>query len=119
MTAVEQDVTLGRIVGTPVERKEDTALLTGQAQFVDDMSVPGMVWMAVVRSPYAHARIVSVDVTPALAHRGVIAAFAGEELAGEWQAPLPCAWLPTEGPNQPHHRPLAVDKARYVGDGVA
>ena len=119
MATVERDITLGRIVGTPVERKEDTALLTGQAQFVDDMSIPGMVWMAVVRSPYAHARIKSVDVTPALAHRGVIAAFSGEELAGEWQASLPCAWLPTEDTKQPNHRPLAVDKARYVGDGVA
>src|SRR5256885_12338231 len=119
MATVEQDITLGRIVGTPVERKEDTALLTGQAQFVDDMSVPGMVWMAVVRSPYAHARIESVDVTPALAHRGVIAAFSGEELAGEWQASLPCAWLPTEGTKQPNHRPLAADKARDVGDGLA
>jgi carbon-monoxide dehydrogenase large subunit len=119
MATVEQDVTLGRIVGTPVERKEDTALLTGQAKFVDDMSLPGMVWMALVRSPYAHARITGVDVTPALAHRGVIAAFSGEELAEEWLMSLPCAWLPTEDTNQPNHRPLAVDKARYVGDGVA
>jgi carbon-monoxide dehydrogenase large subunit len=119
MATVEQDITLGRIVGTSVERKEDTALLTGQAKFVDDMSLPGMVWMAVVRSPYAHARITSVDVTPALAHRGVIAAFSGEELADEWLMSLPCAWLPTEDTNQPNHRPLAIDKARYVGDGVA
>jgi carbon-monoxide dehydrogenase large subunit len=119
MATVEQEVTLGRIVGTPVERKEDIALLTGQAKFVDDMSLPGMVWMAVVRSPYAHARITSVDVTPALAHRGVIAAFSGEDLADEWLASLPCAWLPTEDTNQPNHRPLAVDKARYVGDGIA
>src|SRR5712691_9428093 len=119
MATVEQDITLGRIVGTPVGRKEDTALLTGQAKFVDDMSLPGMVWMAVVRSPYAHARITSVDVTPALAHRGVIAAFSGEELVDEWQMSLPCAWLPTEDTKQPNHRPLAIDKARYVGDGVA
>jgi aerobic carbon-monoxide dehydrogenase large subunit len=119
MATVERDITLGRIVGTPVERKEDTALLTGQAKFVDDMSLPGMVWMALVRSPYAHARITGVDVTPALAHRGVIAAFSGEELADEWLVSLPCAWLPTEDTNQPNHRPLAVDKARYVGDGVA
>src|SRR3989440_3902378 len=119
MATVEQDVTLGRIVGTPVERKEDTALLTGQAKFVDDMSLPGMVWMAVVRSPYAHARIAMVNVDGALAHRGVIAAFSGDELADEWQASLPCAWLPTEDTAQPNHRPLAVDEARYVGDGVA
>ena len=91
----------------------------GQAKFVDDMSLPGMVWMAVVRSPYAHARIANVNVDGALAHRGVIAAFSGEELADEWQASLPCAWLPTEDTNQPNHRPLAVDEARYVGDGVA
>src|SRR5881398_591629 len=119
MATVEQDVTLGRIVGTPVGRKEDAALLTGQAKFVDDMSLPGMVWMAVVRSPYAHARITSVDVTPALAHRGVIGAFSGEELADEWLMSLPCAWLPTEDTNHPNHRPLAIDKARYAGDGVA
>ena len=119
MATVEQDITLGRIVGTPVERKEDLALLTGQAKFVDDMSLPGMVWMAVVRSPYAHAGITSVDVTPALAHRGIIAAFSGDDLADEWEASLPCAWLPTEDTKQPNHRPLAVDKARYAGDGVA
>src|SRR5438309_8905337 len=119
MATVEKDITLGRLIGTSVERKEDAALLTGQAAFVDDMSLPGMVWMAVVRSPYAHARIKSVEVAGALAHRGVVAAFSGEELVDEWQATLPCAWLPTEDTNQPNHRPLAVDKARYAGDGVA
>src|SRR5712691_7002808 len=113
------ELEVGRIVGAPLGRKEDAALLTGQAKFVDDMSLPGMVWMAVVRSPYAHARIANVNVDGALAHRGVIAAFSGEELAEEWQASLPCAWLPTEETNQPNHRPLAVDEARYVGDGVA
>jgi aerobic carbon-monoxide dehydrogenase large subunit len=119
MATVVEETTVGRIVGTPVERKEDTALLTGVAKYVDDMTLPGMVWMAVVRSPYAHARITRVDVTGALAHRDVIAAFSGAELAEEWQASLPCAWLPTEDTHHPNHRPLAVDKARYVGDGVA
>jgi aerobic carbon-monoxide dehydrogenase large subunit len=119
MATVVEETTVGRIVGSPVERKEDAALLTGLAKYVDDMSLPGMVWMAVVRSPYAHAQITRVDVTGALAHRDVIAAFSGAELAEEWQASLPCAWLPTEDTHQPNHRPLAVDKARYVGDGVA
>src|SRR6266516_1139828 len=117
--ATATEIQLGQIVGTSVDRKEDMVLLTGQARYVDDMSVPGMVWMSVVRSPYAHARIGGVDVSGALAHRSVTAAFSGEELAGEWQASLPCAWLPTEDTNQPNHRPLAVDEARYVGDGVA
>ena len=117
MTTITE-LEVGRVVGAPLERKEDAALLTGQAKFVDDMSLPGMVWMAVVRSPYAHARIAKVNVDGALAHRGVVAAFSGEELAEEWQASLPCAWLPTEDTNQPNHRPLAVDEARYDGDGV-
>ena len=117
--ATPTEIQVGQIVGTSVDRKEDMALLTGRAKYVDDMSVPGMVWMSVVRSPYAHARIRGVDVSGALAHRGAIAAFSGEELADEWQASLPCAWLPTEDTNQPNHRPLAVDEARYVGDGVA
>jgi carbon-monoxide dehydrogenase large subunit len=116
---IAEEVTLGQVVGTSTERKEDAALLTGLARYVDDINLPGMVWMAVVRSPYAHARIGSVDVSGALAHRGVIAAFSGAELADEWQASLPCAWLPTEDTNHPNHRPLAVDEARYVGDGVA
>src|SRR5207245_9703959 len=119
MATVEQDVTLGRIVGTPVERKEDTALLTGQAKFVDDMSLPGMVWMAVVRSPYAHAKITSVDITPALAHRGVIAAFTVDELAAECQMSLPFTALPAEDTNHTADRPLAVDNARHRADGLA
>ena len=90
MATTITELEVGRIVGAPLERKEDAALLTGQAKFVDDMSLPGMVWMAVVRSPYAHARIANVNVDGALAHRGVIAAFSGEELADEWQASLPC-----------------------------
>src|SRR5947199_1736329 len=116
MAVTEQEATG---IGASALRKEDARLLTGQAKYVDDMSVPGMVWMSVVRSPYAHARIRGIDVSGALAHRGAIAAFSGEELAGEWQASLPCAWLPTEDTNQPNHRPLAVGEARYVGDGVA
>ena len=80
MATVAEELTVGRIVGTSPERKEDRALLTGLAKYVDDMSLPGMVWMAIVRSPYAHARIQRVDVSGALAHRDVVAAFSGDEL---------------------------------------
>jgi carbon-monoxide dehydrogenase large subunit len=113
------DVVVGRIVGAPVERKEDKKLLEGQAQWVDNMRVPGMVFLGIVRSPYAHARITRVDVAPALAHAGVVAAWSGSELAEEWAASLPCAWIPTEDTNAPEHKPLAVDKVRYTGDAVA
>jgi aerobic carbon-monoxide dehydrogenase large subunit len=112
-------IEVGRIIGAPVERKEDKKLLEGQAQWVDNMRAPGMVHLHVVRSPYAHARIVDVDVTPALAHADVVGAWSGADLADEWQGSLPCAWLPTEDTNAPEHKPLAVDKARYAGDAVA
>jgi aerobic carbon-monoxide dehydrogenase large subunit len=112
-------VTVGRILGTAVPRKEDEKLLQGQAQWVDNMRLPGMVFLGVVRSPYAHARINSVNVGGALAHAGVITAWTGAELAEEWAASLPCAWIPTEDTNAPEHKPISTDKARYVGDAVA
>ncbi len=117
--AAPTELEVGRAIGAPVERKEDRKLLTGQAQWVDNIRLPGMVYMAVVRSPYAHARIASVDVAPALAHADVVAAYSGADLLDEWEGGLPCAWLPTEDTNAPVHRPLAVDKARHAGDGVA
>ncbi|MFN2628693.1 MAG: xanthine dehydrogenase family protein molybdopterin-binding subunit, partial [Gaiellaceae bacterium] len=126
MTAVEREG--GRYVGGGVLRKEDPELLTGQARFVDDIALPGMVWMGVVRSPYAHARVSGVDVSAAREAAGVVAAWSGEELKDEWAGGLPCAWpiqtrsFPTpsdEDARMPTHWPLATDKARYVGDGVA
>jgi aerobic carbon-monoxide dehydrogenase large subunit len=106
-------------IGAAIPRKEDQTLLQGQAQWVDNMQVSGMVVLAVVRSPYAHARLAKVDVAPALAHADVVAAWTGADLAGDWASPLPCAWLPTEDTQAPPHLPLAVDKVRYVGDAVA
>jgi carbon-monoxide dehydrogenase large subunit len=106
-------------IGKPVARKEDAKLLTGQAQFIDDLSLPGMVWAAVVRSPYAHAKILSVDVSAAREAEGVVAAFSGADLVEDWAATLPCVWLVTEDTKQPTHHPLATDKVRYQGDGVA
>jgi carbon-monoxide dehydrogenase large subunit len=76
-----------------------------------------MVWMAVVRSPFAHARIKSVDLSAALAMPGVVAAFAGSDF--EWAGPLLMAWPVTADINNPPHWPLAKEKARYEGDGVA
>jgi carbon-monoxide dehydrogenase large subunit len=106
-------------VGQPVPRKEDAKLLQGQGRYVDNLAVPGMVWMAVVRSTFAHARIASVDVSKAAAAEGVVAAFSAADLAGEWAGGLPCAWPVTEDTKIPDHFPLAADKARYQGDGVA
>jgi len=113
------EVEIARTIGAPVARKEDQKLLQGQAQWVDNMWQPGTVFLGVVRSPYAHARIKNVNVDPALAHAGVVAAWSGADLADEWQGSLPCAWIPTEDTNAPEHKPIAVDKVRYVGDAVA
>src|SRR5918996_2438453 len=106
-----------RSVGSPVLRKEDPEFLTGRARYTDDLSLQGMLWMAVVRSPYAHARVKSVDVSNALAMDGVVAAFSGRDF--EWAGPLLMAWPVTEDINSPPHYPLAAEKARYQGDGVA
>jgi carbon-monoxide dehydrogenase large subunit len=113
------DVVVGRIIGAPIERKEDKKLLEGQAQWVDNMRVPGMVVLGIVRSPYAHARIRRIDLGPALAHAGVVAAWTGADLSEDWAASLPCAWIPTEDTHAPEHKPVAVDKVRHAGDAVA
>ena len=106
-------------IGSPVERVEDARLLRGDTRWVDNMTLSGMLWMAVVRSPYAHAKVGKVDVSRALDAEGVVAAFSGAELADEWAGSLPCAWPVTGDCRIPMHRPLATDKARYAGDGVA
>jgi carbon-monoxide dehydrogenase large subunit len=106
-------------VGTRVKRKEDAALLTGRGTYVDNLSLPGMVWLAIVRSPHAHALIKNVDLGAARAAEGVVAAFSGADLVDDWKAGLPCAWPVTEDMKNGTHRPLATDKARYQGDGVA
>jgi aerobic carbon-monoxide dehydrogenase large subunit len=117
-----------RYVGGGVLRKEDPELLTGEARFIDDIVLPGMVWVGVVRSPFAHARINGVDGSRALDMPGVVAVLSGEDLRDEWEAALPCAWpiatrswpTPTdEDPRMPDHWPVTDDKARFVGDPVA
>jgi carbon-monoxide dehydrogenase large subunit len=106
-------------IGAPVLRKEDRALLTGRGTYTDNLAAPGMVWMAVVRSPYARARIVDVRLEAACAADGVVAAFSGADLRADWAGSLPCAWPVTEDMRAPDHFPLAVDEARFQGDGVA
>jgi carbon-monoxide dehydrogenase large subunit len=99
-------------------RKEDAKLITGQTNWTDNIKLPGMLHMAFVRSPYAHARITRVDVSGALSQPGVIAAFSGADFAAE-QGSLPCAWPVTPDILIPPHPPIAVDEVRYVGEAVA
>lgn len=107
------------VLGTRMLRKEDPALLTGEARYTNDLNVPGALHLAVLRSPYAHARIRRVDVSAAAAHPGVVAAYSGADLMPMWGAPMPNAWAVTPDMKNPAHYPLAATKANYVGDGVA
>ena len=117
MAVTEERV--GTYIGRAVKRKEDARLLTGQTRWVENLSVQGTVWMAVVRSPFAHARINSVAAGRAREAEGVLAVFSGADLREEWAAGLPCAWPCTSDIRTPDHWPLASDKARFAGDGVA
>jgi aerobic carbon-monoxide dehydrogenase large subunit len=105
-------------IGKPRARKEDARLVTGQSNWTDNIVLPGMAHIAFLRSPMAHARITSVDVSAARSAPGVIAAFAGADFAAE-QGSLPCAWPVTEDIVIPAHPPMAVEEVRYVGEIVA
>jgi len=118
VTAVEAAPGTGGVVGTRLRRREDPALLTGEARYVADLQVPGTLHAAFVRSTAAHARITDVDLSAAAAMPGVVAVFSGADLRAEW-APLPCAWPVTADMKSPAHLPLAVGKVNYVGDAIA
>lgn len=111
--------TAGAVVGTRRLRREDPPLLTGEAKFTNDLHVPGALHLAVLRSPYARARIVSIDLSAAQEMPGVVAAYSGADLADLWASPMPCAWPVTDDMKNPPHFPITVGNANYVGDGVA
>lgn len=100
-------------------RREDYGLITGRAHYVDDVRLPerpAPLLMAVVRSPYAHATIDALRLEEVRALPGVVAAFSGAELANDLP---PLEVVPMPGLKKPERHPLAVGKARYVGDPVA
>ncbi|MEU0409588.1 molybdopterin cofactor-binding domain-containing protein [Streptomyces griseorubiginosus] len=105
-------------VGTARLRKEDARLVTGQTRWTDNIDTTGLLHLAILRSPMAHARVDRVDVSPALERPGVVAAFSGADLA-DGLGSLPCAWPVTEDIVLPDHPPIAVDEVRYAGDPVA
>lgn len=109
--------TATRYIGKSMKRKEDPRLIKGIAHYVDDIQLPGMHYMAVVRSPYAHARVRSVDISKALAAPGVVTALTGADTKGVI-ANIPCA---AQIPDMKAAiRPvLADDKVRFVGEPVA
>ena len=103
----ERPIGFGRLL-----RKEDPRLIRGMGQFVDDISLPGMLHMAILRSPVAHARIVSIDKSAAEAHPNVVAVITGEDLAAQG-----LAWMPTLSNDV--QAVLATDKVRFQHQEVA
>jgi aerobic carbon-monoxide dehydrogenase large subunit len=116
MTAIAAE----RYTGASIKRSEDPRILTGTGRYVDDIKLPGMLHAAFVRSPMAHARVLSVDVSAALELPGVVAVLTGADLdAMTDPAPDPLlALLGGDGPT-PEFTLLATDKVRLVGDPVA
>jgi carbon-monoxide dehydrogenase large subunit len=95
-----------------IQRKEDPRFIRGKGQYVDDIVLPGMLHSAILRAPVAHARLVSIDTTRALAHPGVVAVITGKDLV-----PLKLAWAPTLSADV--QAVLVTDKVRFQGQEVA
>ena len=111
-----------RLFGKPIKRNEDPRLLTGQAQFVDDVHLPGMLHIAFVRSAYAHARLRAIDTQAARALPGVIAIYLAEDLGDYWQpGPLLVPPPPIKDLlfNPRTQVPLAKGKVRHAGEPIA
>ena len=108
-----------RVFGSGIRRREDPRLITGRASYTDDIKLPGIVHAAILRSPYAHATIKSIDTSGAAGQPGVVAVYTGEDTEGALNG-LPCAWLiPNSDLKTPTHPAIAKDRVRYVGDAVA
>ena len=107
-----------RIVGASVKRKEDPRLITGEGKYTDDVQLPGMTYMSVLRSPHASARIVSIDTSRAAQHPSVLAVMTGEECKQLCHDPLPVA-APFPNMKYVDRYPLATDRVVFVGEVVA
>ncbi len=109
---------MGNYVGKSMKRVEDPRFIQGKGRYVANLTLPGMVYLAIKRSPYAHAKINSIDASAAEALDGVLGVFTGQDLLNDGVGALPCGW---QVPNIkiPVQYALQVDKVRHVGDRVA
>ena len=105
-------------LGRARKRKEDARLITGRTRWTDNMALPGMLHLAILRSPVAHARITAIDTESARRMPGVRAVLTGQDVADE-QGSLPCAWPITEDMKSPDAPSLAVDTVNFAGEAVA
>ncbi|HEV7978239.1 xanthine dehydrogenase family protein molybdopterin-binding subunit [Amycolatopsis sp.] len=106
-------------IGKARLRKEDARLITGRTRWTDNLTLPGMLHLAVLRSPFAHAKIVSIDTSAAKDAPGVVAVYTGKDLDPEGAIGMPCAWPITPDMKSPRRPVLASDQVNFAGEGVA
>ena len=105
-------------VGRARLRKEDAHLITGRSRYTDNMTLPGMLHLAMVRSPFAHAKITSIDTSAAKSSPGVVTVLTGADVAAE-QGSLPNVWPVTAEQKAPAFPSIAVDEVAFAGEVVA
>jgi carbon-monoxide dehydrogenase large subunit len=116
--ATQVEETTAGLIGARMKRVEDPGMITGTAKYIDDLKLPGMAHVAILRSPYAHARIKGIDTSKAEAQPGVVAVYTGKDF--EHLPPLPCAWQATGTENYvATPRALELDRVTFTGAGVA
>ncbi len=118
MTATQDAAAPAAEIGRDRRRKEDQRLITGRTRWTDNITLPGMLHLAMVRSPFAHARIVSIDTAAAKASPNVTDVFVGREVA-DVQGVNANAWPLNAEQKAPDHTPMAVDRASFAGEIVA
>lgn len=108
-----------KFVGAKVRRREDRKFVTGRGNYLDDITLPGLLYAAFVRTPHAHARIRKIDTAPVLEDPRVVAVLTGPE-ALPLAAPMPVyTYQPAQEIKKPEYRCLAVDRVRFAGEPVA
>ena len=118
MTAVQDAPAPALEIGRDRRRKEDQRLITGRTRWTDNITLPGMLHLAMVRSPHAHATIKSIDTAAANAMTNVVDVFTGKDLA-ETQGVNANAWPITTDQVTPDHLPMAVERVAFAGEIVA
>ncbi len=114
---------MASFIGQSVKRVEDKRFITGRGKYTDDIVLPHMTYAYIVRSPYAHAKILSIDTSAVEAMDGVVAVFTGQHIKESGVNGVPTGWQVNfkngNTMNEPPHPLLVADKSLYAGDGVA
>src|SRR6476620_10959727 len=118
MTAVDDRPAISPEIGKDRRRKEDQRLITGRTRWTDNIALPGMLHLAMVRSPHAHAKILSIDIEAADRSLNIYEVFTGKHLA-DTQGVIVNAWPITTEQITPDHLPMAIDRVAFAGEIVA